>query len=288
MKKIFLKILLIISVSVLTFSGCLQFALRLSPTLFPNLASSIFEECDPELAKSSIPANMKLLEGLLKGDPKNRQILTTLCMGFCGYSLLFVEADNPERASDLYLRSRDYGIKALGEKGLSLKDLNIADLESALMSIGEKEIEALLWTSISWNAWINLNLDKPAALAQLRSAQACLERVVEIDPDYRHGLPRILMGANLSARSRMFGGDTEKAKNHFEKALNLSDRKYFLAQYYFARYYAVRVQDRELFSKLIKEIIQGDPYELRDVCLINRVMHVKAQKLREMSDELFI
>ena len=66
------------------FSGCMQLALRASPSLFPNFAATIFEECDPELAKTSIPPNLKLMEGLLKNDPENKKILTTLSMGFAG------------------------------------------------------------------------------------------------------------------------------------------------------------------------------------------------------------
>ena len=77
-------------------NSCMRFALNLSPSLFPNLAASFFEECDHELARSSMPANLKMLEGLLKSDPDNTEILRMLSMGFCGYSMLFIEDDEPE------------------------------------------------------------------------------------------------------------------------------------------------------------------------------------------------
>ncbi|MFC1533385.1 TRAP transporter TatT component family protein [Thermodesulfobacteriota bacterium] len=287
MKKRVFTILLMILVSITLFNGCLPFALKLSHSLFPHLAASFFEECDPELAKSSIPANLKMLEGLLKSDPENRDILKTLSMGFCGYSMLFVEDDNPSRASDLYLRARDLGIGALGLKEGTLRIDGPEKIQSLLKSTGKEDLEALLWTTVSWNAWINLNLDKPSALAQLKLSQACLERLMAIDADYQHGLPHILKGVALSARPQIFGGDPKKAKLSFEKALKLSNRKFFLAQYYFARYYAVRVQDRDMFSNLLKEIIQGDPGELKEMCLINTVIHEKAKELEEMADELF-
>ena len=276
--------------SVFLLTGCMRAALRASPSLFPNFSTSIFEECDVELAKNAIPANLKLLEGLLKNDPGNRQILTSLAMGFGGYSMLFVEADEPERASRLYLRARDYGIKALGDKGVRLKNAESRkdDLQSVLQTLGEKDLEPLFWITVSWNAWINLNLDNPAALAQLGVSQALLERVIEIDASYFQGLPHILMGVSLSARPPMLGGNTKQAKEHFEKAMQLSQRKFFLAQYYFARYYAVRVQDKALFLRLAGEIEKMDPRELSHVCLINSVMQLKAERLREMADEFFI
>ena len=47
---------------------------------------AIQEERDPELAKQAIPANLKILEGLLKQDPDNTWILENLAEGFCGYT----------------------------------------------------------------------------------------------------------------------------------------------------------------------------------------------------------
>jgi tetratricopeptide (TPR) repeat protein len=286
--KIRLAIWLCLSVFLLT--NCMRVALRVSPSLFPNFTTSIFEECDIELAENAIPANLKLLEGLLKNDPKNKQILTTLSMGFAGYSMLFVEGDEPERASRLYLRARDYGIRALGEKGVALKNAKDRkeDLQSLLQTLGREALEPLFWITVSWNAWINLNLDKPAALAQLSVSQALLERVMEIDATYFQGLPHILMGVSLSARPPMLGGNVKRAKEHFDKALQLSHGKFFLAQYYFARYYAVRVQDKALFLRLTGEIEKMNPRELRDVCLINSVMQHRAKRLREMVDEFFL
>jgi tetratricopeptide (TPR) repeat protein len=268
----------------------MRFALSLSPSLFPNFAASIFEECDAELARTAIPANLKLMEGLLKNDPENRRILTSLSMGFAGYSLLFVEADDPERASELYLRAIDYGLGALGDAGATLRNRETGkeDIQKALRLFDKNDLEPLFWTTLAWNAWINLNLDKPAALAQLSVSQACLERVLEMDAAYLHGLPHVLMGVGLAAQSPLFGGDPKKARIHFEEAIELSDRKFFLVQYYFARYYAVRVQAKELFLDLLEEIIDGNPKELKDVCLINRIMQREARNLKKQVDELFL
>jgi hypothetical protein len=61
-----------------------------------------------------------------------------------------------------------------------------------------------------------------------------------------------------------------------------------LAQVYFAKYYAVRVQDKELFERTLAEVIRGNPGKLRDVCLINRVMQSRAQDLAKQADDLFL
>jgi tetratricopeptide (TPR) repeat protein len=281
--KLHISILIIL---LFFFPGCMRFALRLSPDLIPDLTASFFEECDLNLAEQSIPSSLKLLEGLLKSDPENSNVLSSLCMGFCGYSLFFVEDKDPARASDLYLRARNYGLKALDLDGDHIGSNN--RILRRIGNFGASKLEALMWTTVSWNAWINLNLDKPAALAQLRIAQDCLNRLLEIDPEYQYGLPYILMGTTLSALPPMLGGDSQKARVYFQKALNSGNRRFFLAQFYYAKYYAVRIQDRELFESLIDEIIQGDPKALSNVCLINAVIRDKAIKLKEEVDDLFI
>lgn len=283
----------LILVTVLFFgflSACLPFALRLSPSLFENLAASVFEECDPEIAKTAIPANLKLLEGLLKSDPTNRDILATLSMGYAGYGLLFVEPGDPERASQIYVRALDYGFEALGPLGKEIRNLEAdrSAIEDALSALGKKDFKALFWATLSWTAWINLNLDKPAAFAQLPASEACLKRVLQLDAPYMHGLPHILAGVSLSARPPLFGGDPNKAKSHFQQALKLGQRRFFLAQYYFARYYAVRVQDKVLFLDLLHEIMDARPQELQDVCLINTIIQHEAGKLVRQADELFL
>lgn len=288
MKKASWKLLVILSL-ILLLTGCVKLAMRFSPSLIPNLTQTFFEECDPDLAKQSLPADLKLMEGLLKNDPKNKQLLNALCMGFTGYAMLFVEEKDPQRASQIYLRARGYGLRALGGKAPLLKksDLKKEAILGRLMKIKEGEIDALFWTTMSWNAWINLNLDKPAALAQLSITQACLERVLEIKPDYFYGATYALMGSLLAARPGFFGGDVTRAKACFEKAMRLSNRKFFLVHYYFARYYAVRVQNKKLFLKLIKEVDSSPPDELKEVCLINAVMKQKTKHLMEMSEDLF-
>lgn len=270
-------------------SSCVKLALNFSPSLISNFTKTLFEECDPELAKQSLPADLKLMEGLLKNDPNNSQLLTSLCMGFAGYAMLFVEDENPERASRLYLRARRYGLLAVGYDNSALKQpvSNKGNTRKELSGLGKEELEALFWTTMSWNAWINLNLDKPAALAELGVAQAFLKRVMEIDPEYFYGSPYVLMGSILAARPKFLGGNPVRAKDYFEKAMRMSDGKFFLVHYYFAKYYAVRIQDKNLFISLIREIDAASSSELKEVCLINAVMKRKAKRLIEKSEEMF-
>ncbi len=288
MKMPYLRLLVILYL-ILSLTGCVKLALRFSSSLIPRMSQSFFEECDLDLARRSLPANLKLMEGLLKNDPKNKQLLTALCMGFAGYAMLFVEDEDTQAASSLYIRARDYGLRALDRKALLSKESGLKNklTKDEFMDIDKGKLEPLFWTAMSWNAWINLNLDKPAALGQLGIAQACLERVLEIKPDYFYGAPYILMGSRLAAVPGPLGGDEARAKEYFEKAIEVTHGKFLLAHYFFARYYAVRVQDKELFSKLIKEVECAPADELAEVCLINAVVKDKTRRLMDRSEDLF-
>jgi hypothetical protein len=211
-------------------------------------------------------------------------------MGYTGYALLFLEEDEPERASRVYLRAKDYGLRALGDTGAVLKDraLKPEERKSLLQSVNQDRKAALIWTTVAWSAWINLNLDRPSALAQLGHAKAFLDRVMALDPAYFNGLPHIMMGVSYAARPPMMGGDIKSAGRHFRKALELTDRQFFLAQYYFARYYAVRAQDKSLFLSLVEEVKKGNEKALKEACLMNTIVKVRMKKLEEMIEELFL
>ncbi|MFO7738956.1 MAG: TRAP transporter TatT component family protein, partial [Desulfatiglandaceae bacterium] len=79
----------------------------------------------------------------------------------------------------------------------------------------------------------------------------------------------------------------DQARLYFEKAMEISQGQFYFVQYHYAKYYAVRVQNKELFVQLIQDIIDGQPDRLSAACLINSVMKQKAKKLLAMSEDLF-
>ena len=280
--------LFILLMILLSGNGCMKLALRMSPELFQNISRSIFEECDPDLAQKAIPANLKLLEGILKNDPDNTEILRLLSMGFCGYSMLFVENDdNKERASDLYYRATVYGLKAIGFNG-NIETVKHEEFEKLINSLDNKRDDSLLWAAVSWSSWINLNLHKPAAIAQLGMAQLCIDKLTGRNPDLFYGLPCLLKAVSLSARSPMLGGDYEKAKEYYDKALLSGNRNLFLTQYFYARYYCVGIQNKEMFISFLTEIVNNNSESPDDLCLINQVIREKSKTLLNNVDDYFI
>ncbi|HDG96671.1 MAG TPA: hypothetical protein ENG73_00645 [Desulfobacterales bacterium] len=280
----FLGNLALLAIFMALTAGCIRLALRMSPSVFDNFSVTLLKECDPELAKDALPGQLKLAETFLKEDPRNRKILESLCMGYAGYALLFVEQFDPKRASRLYYRALGYGLRAMGIKDIGIK------MPSSAMILQKLKLAApstAFWTSVAWLRWINLNLDNPTALAQSPLAQACLEYVIKTQPDYFYGASYAVMGSVLASKASGLGGELASAKRFFENALNISKGKLYLVQFLYARYYAVAKQDRRLFSTLLLSILDGRTGS-EDVCLINQVIKRWAKKLLENIDDFFI
>lgn len=270
--------------------GCTRMAVRGSSGIVPHMTEALFAECDPALARASMPADLHLLEGLLRADPGNRRLQTTLSMAYTGYAMLFLEDDEPQRASRLLRRGMDHGFDALGPRSRSLRHSTPkpGEVAEALHTLGAGDVEALLWCGLAWTGWIRLNLDRPEALGGLHAAKACLRRVIELNGSFFHGLPYAALGSALAVVPPVLGGRPEDARALFERALAEHHGRFLLAKLYFARYYAVRVQDRDLFLRLLDEIEQADPQALKDVCLLNAAAVEKARRLRARIDDLFL
>ena len=169
--------------------------------------AALYEESDLDLAEQAIASDLKLLEGLIKSDPKNDKFLLLACQGFGSYALGFVEDTHPDRAQLFYLRGRDYGLKILNKN----QDFNLAmngsidQLESALKKFNKKDVPTLFWTANNWASWINLNFTDPQALADLPKVQSIMQRVIDLDESYFYGGAHLFFGTIYAVRPPILG-----------------------------------------------------------------------------------
>lgn len=263
-------------------------ALRTTASLLDRGAVAFYEEADPELAREAMSSQLKLLEVLLKNAPSDPTLLELAAEGFGGYSFLFIEDTQPNRAKAFYLRGRGYGLALLGRQA-SLKGIDampLPELEKALKLASRSDVPGLFWTAYNWGGWINLSKDSPDAVAGLPKVAAMMRRVQELWPGYYHGGANIFLGTYYSALPRMLGGDPVKSKQYFEAAIKDSQGHFMTTKVLYAKYYAVAVQNRELFTGLNTEVISvNDPAP--DVRLANEVAKLKAKALLERVNELF-
>ena len=284
--KIFLPIL-----SAVLFSGCSiqTIALRSAGALVDYGFDAINEESDLQLAEQSIAANLKLLEGLLKGDPENEELLLLASRGYSSFALGFAEDDSPDRARLFYLRARDFGLRILRQNQQFDKAWN-GDFESfqkALSEFHRDDVPAIFWTANSWGNYIKLSLTEPAAIADLPRVEALLKFALEKNETYFYGSAHLALGALLAGRPKLLSGDPEKARQHFERCLEISKGKFLLTYVYYAMTYAVQTQDRELYLSPLHKIEEASIDVLPEQRLANAIAKEKGRRLMEKISEFF-
>lgn len=279
----------LLSLSLIAACSPATIALRTTARLVADGRPALRGESDPEVAKGSIPAQLKLLEGLLVSDPENLDLLSALAEGWTGFAFLFVEDEDPVRAAAFYQRAASYGLRHLGRreefKGLDAKTPD--DLEELLTRAEASDVPGLYWTATAWAGWANMDKGNPAALAMVPKAARLMTRVLAIDPAFENGGADLFFGVYYASRPRIAGGDPSKALAHFESVLARTNRRYLPAHYLMMRTYAAGELDEELFKRLGAEAAAADPAALPDARLANEVAKRKAKALLEKTDELF-
>ncbi len=277
--------------SFLFLSGCSvnKLAIKTTGSIIEYGMDALMEESDLVFAKESAPANLKLLEGLIKGDPENVTLLISAVKGFSSYTLAFLEDEDKERAKLFYNRGKEYGLRVL-LKNRQFNETFKKDIDSfnkSLQSFKKDDVSALFWTGFAWGNWINLNLDLPEALIDIPKVESIMMRVMELDESYYYGSVHLFFGVSYGSRSAMLGGNLEKSKEHFDGAIKISGGNFLIDYFYKAKYYAIPTQDKELFENLINKVISTPSDVLPEQRLVNEVAKVKAKKLLSQIDEYF-
>lgn len=260
--------------------------------------NAFYEESDTQLAKEAAPANLKLLEGMARGDMENEELQIAASQLIGMYAFGFLEDCCPDedeqeigsqRARILYLRGRDLGIFALQEKA----DFRVA-MESDLTAFKEhlkvykkKHVPALFWTAFNWGLYINLSRSDLEAVANLTKVVAMAQRVIELDEHYFYGGAHMFLMVYHGSLGKAVGGSPEKTKAAYDKASKISKGRFLMTKYLFAKLYAQQTFDRPLFEKLLREISSSPVGLLKEMTLANELAKEKATRLLGQADDLF-
>jgi hypothetical protein len=261
-------------------------------------------ESDPQFAREALPASLKTLETFLLSDPGNEKLLELLAKGFFSYAFGFLEWDIEQgqyglieeaeltelnrRAVIHYLRARDYGFLCLDKPKLeeAARGLDEEALDAELKKLKKKDVPGLFWAGYGWGAAINLSQNDADMVAALSVVEKMMNRVVELDQDYFYGGVHLFFGVLYASRPVMFGGDPEKAKEHFDIALERHGEYNMMAHYLMARYYAPTQQDRELFVSTMTKVANANVEGHPNARLNNEIARERARWWLDHVDEL--
>jgi len=282
---------IIVLTALIFFSACSmdKFVIRQTGALLDYGVLALYEETDLKLAEQAMASDIKLLEGMIKGDPENEHLLLLTTQALNGYALGFVEDEEPERAKVFYLRAKEYGLRVLRQDD-EFAEADTGSFEAytaAVKNMDEEYLDALFWTGFAWAGWINLSIDDPRAMIDLTKVQILMERVLEIDETYFHGATHLFFGSIWGVKPKMLGGDPEKAKEHFERNLEITKGKFLLTYVYYAMFYAAKVLDEDLFYSFVVKIEETPADVLPGFQLLNMIAKKKVKYLKEFGAEWF-
>jgi hypothetical protein len=252
---------------------------------FPALTG----EEDLEFAGKALPANLKLLEVLLRSSPDNREMLLLLSQGYSSYALGFAEDTDPDRARLFYRRGREYAMQLLRQDDAMARALDgsVDDLKAELAGRGKSDVPGVFWAAFGSGGYILLSMNEPDALATLPRAEAMMQFVLAADSAYYYGGAHIFLGTLDGMRPKMLGGDPERSRRHFEAALRINGGRFLMTQVYYARSLAVQTLDEALFDRLLAEVDTASIDVLPEFRLANAIAKQKARTLRERKTDLF-
>jgi hypothetical protein len=272
------------------FAGCMQsIAVSTVGGIIDEGFVAFTEEDDLEFAEQALPGNLKLVDVMLKSQPDNERLLRLASEGYSSYALAFLEEGKPERARSFYLRGRNYGFRMLRQdkKIAEALDGSPDDLRAALDGQDRDLVPAAFWTAFGWGGYINITLTSPDAIADLPRVEALMEFVAKRDSSFYFGGADLFLGALYGSRPKMLGGDADRSRAHFERALAINEGKFLMTHVYYARTYAVQTQNEALFEELLTTVEKTPLEILPDYRLANAVAKEKAKLLLARKSDLF-
>ncbi|UCC56390.1 MAG: hypothetical protein JSU75_01010 [Gammaproteobacteria bacterium] len=246
-------------------------------------------ETDLELAREAMPANLKLIEGLLIEDPGNTTLRLYAAEGFYGYAYGFIELEDSKRASRFYRRCYEHALQALQDTGIQVNPETIApaDLETTVGKAGGKSVPALFWSASCLGKWIDLNRDKPNGIIEVSSAAIMMQRVLELEDDFYYGGAHMFFGVYYGARSPMLGGNHKLAEEHFRKADAINQERLLLVDLLQAEFLDRQRLDQAAFHKRLTRIIEAPDNLYPEMALINGIAKQRAHHLLTLEDNWF-
>lgn len=289
MKTVFSSCLLLFSLLWLSACSMGQLVARSSVSIMDGSVDAMNRETDLVLAAASIPANLKLMEGLITEDPSSTTLRVYAAQGFYGYAFGFVELEDRQRADALYQRGFRHGARALRLQGLEadLERTHPEALRRAVTKLGHRAVPALFWTASNWAKQIDLNRDDPTRLAQMSSAEILMQRVFELQPDFYYGGPHLFYGIYYGSRAPMFGGQFDRSEQNFNRARTVTDNRLLIIDVLQAEYLERQRLDRARFHALLSRVIAAPVGLFPEMGLANQIARQRARHLLGKEEEWF-
>ena len=253
---------------------------------------------DPALIREAIPFGLKTLESLLASSPSHQGLLLSTAKGFTTYAyLLQDEADRLEehdlsrarllraRIKRLYLRGRDYAFRGLELTHPQFESRLRNDQASVLAKTTGEDVPFLYWAGVSWGGALSAGSDDLALVSETPLFGALVRRVADVNERYEAGAAHEFL---ISYEASRPGGSAARAREHFRRALALTDTPRASLFVALAEGLSIKEQNLDEFNELLARALAVDPNREPKQRLMTVVAQRRARWLLTRIPELFL
>jgi hypothetical protein len=255
--------------------------------MMTSLSKSILNNNDLNMVASGAPAYLIMVDSLIDQDPDSAEMLSSGARLYAAYSDVFVT--DKDRKKKLVDKAMDYALQSIcaaQSDACDLKDQPFEQFNAVVDDMDEDELPYLFTLGNAWGSWIMAHKDDFNALADIARIEAIMNRVIELDDTYNDGAAYLYLGTLATFLPPALGGKPEQGKHYFEKAISICEGKNLMAKVVYAKLYAKMMFDRQLFDKLLKEVMETDP-NIDGYTLINTYAQQQARQLLDDADDYF-
>lgn len=269
--------------------------------LFTATAESYGSDDDPALVEEASPFGLKLLDALILRNPEDPALLLSAARAYAQYAFGFVQqrADEAEdtslalaqqhyqRARKFYRRAMAYGWRGLEVAHPGVQEKVRRDLAAGLRVFGRDDVPLLYWTALSLGALINLSKDDAELVAEVPIMEGLMDRALALNESYESGAIRqFLIGYEMNRRNRK-GDPGTLAREHFYRAVQLTQGRQAACFVILAEAVMVREQKRAEFEQLLNTALGIDPNAVPSWRLANLLWQQRARWLLSRTEHLF-
>jgi len=265
-----------------------------------STASSYSTDNDLEFVRLAAPTTLKMIEMVLAQQPTNEGLLVTACSGFTQYAYAFLQLDadaaegsNQAAAADLRVRAalmqrraRDYCVRALDVRHKGFRDRLNRDAKAAVADMTAADVPALYWLAVSWGSELSVVSNQLLRLPELVTVRVILDRALALDERWERGAIHEAFIA-LDGLPGLLGGSADRARQHFDRAIELSGGQSAFAYVTMASSIAAPARDRAAFDKWIKATLAVDVDKVPEMRLANLIAQKRARVLMGKTSTLF-
>jgi hypothetical protein len=267
--------------------GCAALLSNAAADLSDDLAYAITDADDLETVEAGGPAYLLMVDGLIHGNPRNTRLLQAGATLYSAYAGIYV--DDEQRAQKMTAKARAYALQAACSRRREWCDLEALDFDGfnrAIEAAHKKDVPLLYDLGAAWAGWIQARQRDWDAIAQISRVEALMQRVVVLDESHRQGGAHLYLGVLATLLPPAMGGEPEKGRAHFERAIALSNGRNLMAKVSFAKHYSRLVFDRDLHDRLLQEVLDASP-KAPGHTLLNVVAQQQARGLLDSGDDYF-